>query len=255
MTSGSSFILVDSSACHSLGSDRSLAVTDQVNPTLTSSSPSNTISHEPGQQPQQQVSFVGVAGHHQPPHVYSHALSSLNNSNSHQQLQQHSPSSSSANNNSHHSHHHDSSSSVSTTGSSPPTILSSSTSLSSLNPYHNSSHHNHHPVTPSSQHQVNNNMYTSADYLAQLLKDQKQVTAFPGVFFHLERLLTEGQSLFCRRHSSSRSVCLHGLSALFVIFRMSICMLHLFVHTFDSVVPLDLTFYFLLLLFSSCPQT
>ena len=37
-------------------------------------------------------------------------------------------------------------------------------------------------------------MSNSADYLAQLLKDQKQVSAFPGVFFHLDRLLNEGNA-------------------------------------------------------------
>lgn len=31
-----------------------------------------------------------------------------------------------------------------------------------------------------------------ADYLAQLLKDRKQLAAFPNVFMHMERLLDEG---------------------------------------------------------------
>lgn len=31
-----------------------------------------------------------------------------------------------------------------------------------------------------------------ADYLAQLLKDRKQLAAFPNVFNHVERLLDEG---------------------------------------------------------------
>ncbi|CAH0553442.1 unnamed protein product [Brassicogethes aeneus] len=31
-----------------------------------------------------------------------------------------------------------------------------------------------------------------ADYLAQLLKDRKQLAAFPNVFIHVERLLDEG---------------------------------------------------------------
>ncbi|XP_037827612.1 protein held out wings-like [Lucilia sericata] len=36
--------------------------------------------------------------------------------------------------------------------------------------------------------------YTSiADYLAQLLKDRKQLAAFPNVFNHVERLLDEGK--------------------------------------------------------------
>lgn len=32
-----------------------------------------------------------------------------------------------------------------------------------------------------------------ADYLAQLLKDRKQLAAFPNVFAHVERLLDEGK--------------------------------------------------------------
>lgn len=41
----------------------------------------------------------------------------------------------------------------------------------------------------------NNNHQTTqsiADYLAQLLKDRKQLAAFPNVFNHVERLLDEG---------------------------------------------------------------
>ncbi|KAL3277137.1 hypothetical protein HHI36_012491 [Cryptolaemus montrouzieri] len=34
-----------------------------------------------------------------------------------------------------------------------------------------------------------------ADYLAQLLKDRKQLAAFPNVFIHVERLLDEGMWL------------------------------------------------------------
>lgn len=37
----------------------------------------------------------------------------------------------------------------------------------------------------------NNNTQSIADYLAQLLKDKKQLTAFPNVFVHLERLLDD----------------------------------------------------------------
>ena len=33
----------------------------------------------------------------------------------------------------------------------------------------------------------------STEYLAQLLKDKKQIAAFPNVFIHLERLLDEGK--------------------------------------------------------------
>jgi hypothetical protein len=35
-----------------------------------------------------------------------------------------------------------------------------------------------------------------ADYLAQLLKDKKQLAAFPNVFIHVERLLDEGKVIF-----------------------------------------------------------
>jgi len=38
---------------------------------------------------------------------------------------------------------------------------------------------------------ANNNSQGTADYLAQLLKDKKQLAAFPNVFMHLERLLDE----------------------------------------------------------------
>ena len=34
----------------------------------------------------------------------------------------------------------------------------------------------------------------SANYLAELLKDKKQVQAFPGVFTHVERMLDDGKS-------------------------------------------------------------
>ena len=39
----------------------------------------------------------------------------------------------------------------------------------------------------------NNNTQSIADYLAQLLKDKKQLAAFPNVFLHLERLLDDGR--------------------------------------------------------------
>lgn len=38
-----------------------------------------------------------------------------------------------------------------------------------------------------------------ADYLAQLLKDRKQLAAFPNVFIHVERLLDEGKISFFSR--------------------------------------------------------
>jgi hypothetical protein len=34
----------------------------------------------------------------------------------------------------------------------------------------------------------------STEYLAQLLKDKKQLAAFPNVFLHVERLLDEGKN-------------------------------------------------------------
>ncbi len=40
---------------------------------------------------------------------------------------------------------------------------------------------------------TNNNPHSIADYLAQLLKDRKQLGAFPNVFLHVERLLDEGK--------------------------------------------------------------
>ena len=44
-------------------------------------------------------------------------------------------------------------------------------------------------------HSPNNNAspQSIADYLAQLLKDRKQLAAFPNVFVHVERLLDEGE--------------------------------------------------------------
>jgi hypothetical protein len=39
----------------------------------------------------------------------------------------------------------------------------------------------------------NNNTQSIADYLAQLLKDKKQLAAFPNVFVHMERLLDDGK--------------------------------------------------------------
>lgn len=43
--------------------------------------------------------------------------------------------------------------------------------------------------------QSSNSTQSIADYLAQLLKDRKQVTAFPNVFMHVERLIDEGECL------------------------------------------------------------
>lgn len=39
-----------------------------------------------------------------------------------------------------------------------------------------------------------NSTQSIADYLAQLLKDRKQIAAFPNVFIHVERLLEEGKA-------------------------------------------------------------
>lgn len=52
-----------------------------------------------------------------------------------------------------------------------------------------------HPgTTQQHQHQSTQSI---ADYLAQLLKDRKQLAAFPNVFNHVERLLDEGECFFC----------------------------------------------------------
>lgn len=47
-----------------------------------------------------------------------------------------------------------------------------------------------HQVPDNSQQQSPQSI---ADYLAQLLKDRKQLAALPNVFTHLERLLDEGK--------------------------------------------------------------
>ena len=39
---------------------------------------------------------------------------------------------------------------------------------------------------------TNSTTQSIADYLSQLLKDRKQLAAFPNVFIHVERLLDEG---------------------------------------------------------------
>lgn len=51
----------------------------------------------------------------------------------------------------------------------------------------------HHPHDNSQQMQMQSPQ-SIADYLAQLLKDRKQLAALPNVFTHLERLLDEGES-------------------------------------------------------------
>lgn len=45
---------------------------------------------------------------------------------------------------------------------------------------------------------TNTTTQSIADYLSQLLKDRKQLAAFPNVFIHVERLLDEGESVISR---------------------------------------------------------
>lgn len=40
----------------------------------------------------------------------------------------------------------------------------------------------------------NNNERNTTEYLAQLLKDKKQIQALPNFFIHLERILDDGKS-------------------------------------------------------------
>ena len=41
--------------------------------------------------------------------------------------------------------------------------------------------------------ETNKDDRNNPEYLAQLLKDKKQIQAFPNVFVHLEKLLDEGK--------------------------------------------------------------
>ena len=41
--------------------------------------------------------------------------------------------------------------------------------------------------------ETNKDERNTPEYLAQLLKDKKQIQAFPNVFVHLEKLLDEGK--------------------------------------------------------------
>lgn len=50
------------------------------------------------------------------------------------------------------------------------------------------------------------NTQNVADYLAQLLKDRKQVTAFPNLFMHVERLLDDGKFIMLEVRSGVCSV-------------------------------------------------
>ena len=40
---------------------------------------------------------------------------------------------------------------------------------------------------------TSNKPAATVDYLTQLLKDKKQLAAFPNVFIHLERLVDDGE--------------------------------------------------------------
>ncbi|KAL4707284.1 hypothetical protein ACJJTC_019822 [Scirpophaga incertulas] len=59
----------------------------------------------------------------------------------------------------------------------------------------------------------NNNPSTQsiADYLAQLLKDRKQLAAFPNVFMHMERLLDEDH-----KSDASTNATTHSILSLFL---------------------------------------
>jgi len=49
------------------------------------------------------------------------------------------------------------------------------------------------------------NTQSIADYLAQLLKDKKQLAALPNVFHHVERLLDEGEFWHGHVHTPQQS--------------------------------------------------
>lgn len=52
------------------------------------------------------------------------------------------------------------------------------------------------------------NTQSIADYLAQLLKDRKQITAFPNMFMHVERLIDEGNASHDNVFIKFLSVCM-----------------------------------------------
>lgn len=70
-----------------------------------------------------------------------------------------------------------------------------------------SSAHNTHSLSPiahissSPNSSSNQPQQFSADYLSQLLKDKKQLTAFPNIFMHMERLVDEGKRKICSNNS------------------------------------------------------
>jgi hypothetical protein len=73
--------------------------------------------------------------------------------------------------------------------------------------------------------QQNASPQSIADYLAQLLKDRKQLAALPNVFTHLERLLDEGKWNICKKERGKKNkviecinVCLQLLSSVCYIF-------------------------------------
>ena len=47
--------------------------------------------------------------------------------------------------------------------------------------------------TPVNAPYTSNKPAATVDYLTQLLKDKKQLAAFPNVFIHLERLVDDGE--------------------------------------------------------------
>lgn len=61
-----------------------------------------------------------------------------------------------------------------------------------------SNNQNNSPASPSASNNsatatTSAQMHCTADYLSQLLKDRKQLAAFPNVFLHIERLLDDGE--------------------------------------------------------------
>jgi len=51
----------------------------------------------------------------------------------------------------------------------------------------------HHSFHNNNNNNNNANTQNLADYLAQLIKDKKQLALFPNLFLHLERILDEGE--------------------------------------------------------------
>lgn len=74
----------------------------------------------------------------------------------------------------------------------------------------------HHPHDNSQQMQMQSPQ-SIADYLAQLLKDRKQLAALPNVFTHLERLLDEGESMKVNSDAVKVCDCASGTAFLFIV--------------------------------------